>query len=126
MKESLKCVKEYGKCMGPLPKTMYSVLYSGLKKETSSRCKSETSRKEFITMSEKIKDVKPQYDGVFFKLRNFYNWATLNITKEDQLQYICCGYQYILPDMYKTAKDLSGEKTAKYLDKAIKNLWGML
>lgn len=124
MKTSLKCVKEYGKCLKPLPKTMYNILYAGLKKEVTFRCKSEESKKEFVEQSDRTKDAKSQYDGIFFKLTNFYNYATNNLTAEEQLPYICCGYHYIIPDMFKKVSTTTSVKSAKYFDRAIRNLWG--
>ena len=124
MKESLKCVKDYGKCLKPLPKTMYNILYAGLKKEVVFRCKSAASRKEFVDQSEATHDSKSQYDGIFFKLTNFYSFATSNMTADKQLPYICCGYHYIIPEMFKSVSAKTSVASAKYFDRAIRNLWG--
>ena len=124
MKDNLKCVKEYGKCLKPLPKTMFNILYAGLKKEAISRCSSPASRREFMNQSDATKDAKRQYDEIFFKLTNFYNYATTNLSASQQLPYICCGYHYILPEMFKAVSETSNVSAAKYFERAIRNLWG--
>ena len=124
MKDSLKCVKEYAKCLKPLPKTMYGILYSGLKKEVTYRCKNAVSRQEFLDQSNATKTAKAQYDSIFYKLNNFYDYATKNLSADQQLPYICCGYHYIIPEMYKAVSSSSNVAAAKYFDRAIHNLWG--
>lgn len=77
-----------------------------------------------MDQSEVTKDAKPQFDGIFFKLTNFYNYATTNLSADQQLPYICCGYHFIIPEMYKTVSTTTSVKSAKYFDRAIRNLWG--
>lgn len=124
MKRNLKCVKEYAKCLKPLPKTMYGILHAGMKKEVTARCSSDDSRKEFLKQVLISEPTKPMYDAVFFKLVNFYDMTTKNKTAEIQLPYICCGFQYILKEMFETVTKGNSEETARYFDKSIKNMWG--
>jgi hypothetical protein len=103
---------------------MFSILYSGLKKEVTFRCKSPASRKEFLDQSNATKNAKSEYDSIFNKLNNFYDYATTNLSADQQLPYICCGYHYIIPEMYKAVSDKSNVAAAKYFDRAIHYLWG--
>lgn len=124
MKRNLKCVKEYAKCLKPLPKTMYGILHAGMKKEVNKRCTSDESRKEFLKHVLLSEPTKPIYDGIFFKLVNFYDFTTRNMTNEMQLPHICCGFQYILREMFDSVTKGNSEETAKYFDRSIKNMWG--
>jgi len=123
MKSNLKCVKDYAKCLKPFPKTMYGILHAGMRKEVTARCSTEDSRNTFIKQMLSIEQTKPIYDGVFFKLVNYYDFTTKNISAEMQLPYICCGLQYILKEMYDTVKRGKSEETAKYLDRSSKTMW---
>ena len=124
MKSNLKCVKDYAKCLKPLPKTMYGILHAGMKKEVTARCTTQDARKEFVKQVLISEPTKAMYDAIFFKLVNFYDYTTHNKSAELQLPYICCGFQYILKEMFETVSRGNSEETAKYFDKSIKNMWG--
>lgn len=118
VKNNLKCFKNYGKCMKSLPKTMFNIIYTGARKEVTLRCESSEARNDFQSMSSTL-GPKIHLDRIVEKLTNFFDYTVSNVTKNDQLSYLCCGYHYFNDEMYTAILGSSTESNAKVSDQSI-------
>lgn len=106
--------------MKSLPKTMFNIIYSGARKEVTLRCESEKAREDFKQMSQSLGS-KIHLDKIVEKLTSYYDYAVHNVSKDDQLSYLCCGYHYFNLEMYNAIIASSSESNAKVNISSVNN-----
>ena len=73
-----------------------------------------------------MSSTKDVYDKVVYKLVNYYDFVTVNMSAGKQLPHLCCGYQQFREELFGKIKQLTNEDNARYALQSMQNLFSDL
>lgn len=121
--EYMQCVREYGKCLKPFPRQVFSILIRNLKGLMKETCDTQDGKQEFMAHSRCMtKENLSRVHRLMNKMTIHLNFVHRNTTKEQKIPYMCCSIILGKREMDATVSQMcgslsGGDKTVEYVNK---------
>jgi hypothetical protein len=112
--QHMRCVKNYGKCLKPFPRQVFSIMIRNMRSLLRETCDTETGRKEFMQHSKCMtKDNTVKLHRLMNKMTVHLNYVWKNTTKEQKIPYMCCSIIIGKEEMERTVNQMCDAAAGK-------------
>jgi len=123
--DHIRCVSEYGRCLKRMPRVLFSIVVRNIRANVVKKiCGSTEGKREFMSHLSCFNSSSiGVLHGLVKRLSLFLDHVARNVTANQALPHICCGYFYIMDQGMREIDDLKcprRQETSEYIVAMVK------